>query len=143
MDVAVVVVVGGRGVGSIRQDAGESWVGVAVVVEVGVGQGGVVDPLGELVLVGGVQQAQVVDAGLRWGAGVGLFGAGLGVGVAADPVGDRGAEAALLVADLDVGEVEGVKDQFDPAACKQRVDLVGVGVQRHGRVGGDGAVLGP
>jgi hypothetical protein len=77
------------------------------------------------------------------GAGVGLLGAGLGVGVAADPVGDRGAEGALLVADLDVGEVEGVEDQLDLAAAKQRVDLVGVVVQRHGGAGGDGAVLGP
>jgi hypothetical protein len=77
------------------------------------------------------------------GPDVGLFGAGLGVGVAADPVGDCLAEGALLVADLDVGEVEGVEDQLDPAADQQRVDLVGVGVQRHGRAGGDGAVLGP
>jgi hypothetical protein len=65
------------------------------------------------------------------------------VGVAADPERDRGAEGALLVADFDVGEVEGVEDQLDPAADQQRVDLVGVGMQRDRGVGGDGAVLGP
>jgi hypothetical protein len=40
---------------------------LGVVVAVGidvVGQGGVVDPLGELLLVGDLEQAQVVDAGL-------------------------------------------------------------------------------
>jgi hypothetical protein len=77
VDVAVVAA-GGRGVGPILQDAGEPWVGVAVGVEVGVGQGGVVDPLGELVLVGGVQQAQVVDAGRRWGPTSGCSGRALG-----------------------------------------------------------------
>jgi hypothetical protein len=44
------------------------WDGVGVAVAVEVGQGGVVDPLGELLVVGGVQQAQVVDAGLGWGS---------------------------------------------------------------------------
>jgi len=74
VDVAVVVVTGGAVV-----PVGLAWLGVVVAVGVDiVGQGGVVDPGCQPLLVGSVQQAQVVDAG-RWrGSGVWLFGAGLG-----------------------------------------------------------------
>jgi hypothetical protein len=48
------------------------------------------------------------------------------VGVTADPERDRFAEGALLVADLDVGEVEGVEDQLDTATDQGGIDLVGV-----------------
>jgi len=57
------------------------WGGLGVAVAIGidiVGQGGVVDPCRQLVLVGGVQQAQVVDAGRWWGPASGCSGRALG-----------------------------------------------------------------
>jgi hypothetical protein len=53
-----------------------------------VDEGGVVDLSGQVPLVGGVDQVQVVDARGRRRRGGGFW-AGLGVGVAADPVRDR------------------------------------------------------
>ena len=52
-------------------------------------------------------------------------------------------KTAPAVADLDLGQVEGVEDQLDLASDEQLVDLVEVGVQRHRRGLGDGAVLAP
>jgi hypothetical protein len=65
------------------------------------------------------------------------------VGVAPDPVRDRGAGRDPAQPDLDAGEVERVEHQLDPAPDQQRVDLVGVALQRHQRGLGDGALFFP
>ncbi len=95
------------------------------------GQVVVVDgPLVALV-VGGVDQAEVVDAGARDLAGV-HAGDGVGVHAAAEHVGGGGAHGPSGVADVDVGQVERVEDQLDDAADQGGVDFVAVAVQRHG-----------
>jgi hypothetical protein len=59
---------------------GVGWAELGVVVAVGIdiGQGGVVDPRGQLLLVGDLEQAQVVDAGRWWGPVSGCSGRALG-----------------------------------------------------------------
>src|SRR2546425_132810 len=69
-----------------------------------VGEGGEVDGAADVGVVGGLYQAQVVDAGgLHRCGGLGFD---VGVGVAFDLVGYRLAHRAALVLDLDAGQVE-------------------------------------
>jgi len=56
-----------------------------------------------------------------------------GVDVAADLVADRAAHVAALVADCEVGQVEGVEDQFDAASNEGGIDFVGVAVKGYRR----------
>jgi len=94
-------------------------VGVRRVVD----EVGVVDPAGQGGGVSVVDQLQVVDPGHRLGlVGVGGVGSGGGVDVAADPVRDRGADVAALVAHRDVGEVEGARHEGTHVAPGQRSD---------------------
>jgi hypothetical protein len=107
------------------------------------GGGGVVH--GWNVQCGGVpvaDQGEVVDPGRRRRVGAGL-GFGARVDVAADLMADRDTHAAVLVADLEVAQVEGVEDELDAASDQGGVDFVGVAVQRHRRGLGDQASLGP
>src|SRR5262249_57888372 len=98
---------------------------------------------GEALVVGGVDESYVVDAGRPGGRGRWLLGAGFGVGVPADDVRDGLPGGASPPADLDAGEVKGVEDQLDLAGGQGGIDLVGVAVQRHGRGLADGAPLAP
>ena len=59
------------------------------------------------------------------------------MGLAADHQGDRQPERAVLVADLDPGQIERIEDELDLAGDQCGVDLVAVGVQRHRRGLGD------
>ena len=120
---------------------------VGAVLSAGVlrGEGGVVDAGAggaELGLVDLGDEAGVVDPGRGRQLGWGL-GSGLEVGVAPDPVRDRGAGRDTAQPDLDAGEVERVEHQLDAAPDQQRVDLVGVALQRHQRGLGDGALFFP
>ena len=63
--------------------------------------------------------------------------------VAADLVADRAAHVAALVADCEVGQVEGVEDQFDAASNEGGIDFVGVAVKGYRRGLGDQTMLGP
>ena len=138
MIAVVIVVAAGRVVpigGQVGRRVGmavvvQVHVAVEVAVEVAVSQGGVVDLCGELVVVGGLQQLQVVHPSRRGRRGRrGRFGSGLGVGVAADAMRDRQPHRRAVVADLDGGQVERVEDQLDLAAGQGWFDLVEVAVQ--------------
>jgi hypothetical protein len=65
------------------------------------------------------------------------------VDVAAQLEWDRRAHGALLVADLDPGQVEGVEDQLHGRADQGGVDLVAVAEQADHGLLGDLATLGP
>jgi hypothetical protein len=109
------------------------------------GQGGVGDPPA---LLGGealLDHGEVVDPAGAWCGlgGAGGVGDGGGVDVAAELERDRGSHGALLVADLDVAQVEGVEDQLHGRADQGRVDLVAVAEQADHRLLGDLATLGP
>lgn len=52
-----------------------------------------------------------------------------GVRVPGDLVRDGPAERAVAEADVDVGQVEGVEDEFDLPADQRGVDVVGVGLE--------------
>ena len=125
-------------------------VGVAIVVEVGVGwdlwwdQGGVGDPL---TLAGGdtlLDHGEVVDAAGPWRglSGVGL-GGGVRVDVAAELERDRRTHGPALVAALDFGEVKRVEDQLHGRADQGGVDLIAVAEQADHGLLGDLATLGP
>ena len=77
------------------------------------------------------EQLEVVDPGRRGRRRE--LALGLRMGVPADHERHREPERAVLVADLDPGEVERVEHQLDLATDERRVDLVLVAVQRHGR----------
>jgi hypothetical protein len=51
------------------------------------------------------------------------------VRVPGDLVRDGPAERAVAEADVDVGQVEGVEDEFDLPADQRGVDVVGVGLE--------------
>src|SRR5664279_1619510 len=87
-------------------------------------------------------QPEVVDSGVRRRVGTG-FGFGARVDVAPDLVADRDTHVPALVADLQIGQVEGVEDELDAASDQGGVDFVGVAVQRYRRGLGDQATLGP
>src|ERR1035437_8270790 len=87
-------------------------------------------------------QVEVVDPG-RWRRVGADFGFGAGVYVAADLVADRDTHIAALVADLEVGQIEGVEDELDAASDQRGVDFVGVTEQGYRRGLGDQASLGP
>lgn len=63
--------------------------------------------------------------------------------MAADLVWDRGAGGDAAEPDLDGGQVERVEDQLDLTTIQDRVDLVGVALQRDERGLGDRAVFFP
>ncbi len=70
-------------------------------------------------------------------------GAGCGVGMTADVLGDRGAHRPPVEAHVDPGEVERVEHQLDALTNKRGVDLVVTAERGHGRHLGDRARLGP
>ena len=98
-------------------------------VDLGSGAGGL--------LVGGGDQAEVVDAG-----GVRVRAGGLGDGAVHVAAGDeRGRDSGGLAVQehLDAGEVLGVVPQLDPPPGQRGVDGVGVAFQRDGGGAGDPA----
>jgi hypothetical protein len=106
-------------------------------------QAGVADELpGQSGVMGGGDHRGVVDPGGRRRR-AGLLGPGLGVGVPADDVRDRGPGGGTVVADLDGGHVERVEEQPGVHPGQERVDLIGVAVQGDGGGLGDLAPLGP
>ena len=77
------------------------------------------------------EQPQVVDPGARrWWWDLPL---GLRVCVTADHQWDGEAHRAVLVANLDPGQIERVEHQLDLPTDQRRIDLILVAVQRHGR----------
>jgi len=75
-----------------------------------------------VLVVGGLDQAEVVHAG-RGGCGSGGLGDG-GVGVAADDQGGGDAGGGAVDEHGQAGEVFGVVAQLDPVAAQRGVDLV-------------------
>ena len=72
-----------------------------------------------------------------------LFRFGFGMGVTPDFERDGQPHRFAAQPDLDAGQVERVEHQLDAAPDQQRVDLVGVALQRHQRGAGDGALFFP
>src|ERR1700722_17889283 len=103
--------------------------GVATGLAVIAGEGGVVDPAGELLVVLVAEQGEVIDAGGAGGviAGQGL-GAGFGVGVPGDVMRGRGPGVLPVAPYLQHGQVERVEDQLCAPPGQARVDLVPVAV---------------
>ena len=106
---------------------------VAVGVVLAAGEGGVVDLSGELGGVGGIDQAEVVDAGGRLRRLRRDLRPGLGVGVAGDLERQRRPGVRSAETDAQEGQVERVEHELDLPAGETRVDLVTVAVQRHQR----------
>ena len=100
-----------------------SWLMSRSAVAVAVGEAGVVDPVPAqlgVALLG--EQLEVVDPGRcwwRWELALRLR-----MGVPADHERHRDTHRAVLVADLDPGQVERVEHQLDLAAHERGVDLV-------------------